>query len=358
MLAEAVGKLSKEEFLKMVAKLYDEGDDKVISRIADAAYDIRIEEIVEKIFKTKAPNAVAGAQDILSNKIKGLNISAFEKAELTQAILDGTAYDIIKLTKKSRLQPTSVDSCVNKSFKGASQILPWYVSWNASVSGARGKAATEIFMITAGKNGAVPDKGDAIVDGVKIESKSYAATFGSEYSISGKQGSMFPITKAFDKRAIAFLKKNGATMKQSTNVVFGSATSSGKKSVESEMRPSMERFIKALLDAGTTHAEIEKFLILTTNAVFGARGLSLQMFAGDKFLIENFLAVWHACAFSAYKKEEGFDIMSIFNRKLLQVITFNTAADILKVAPRMSHKSFSHIKGFGQNDSIGGFEYK
>lgn len=358
---EAVS-MSKAEFLTTMTAIYDSGDERLINKITELGTDLMIDDVVEEIFKVKLPKAEGGAKETLSRMIKQLNISADDKVKLAQGIMDGTAYDIPGLARKTWGTPGPISSCVNTTYPGAMELLPWYVEWKAKADkGTRGAASTEIFMISAGKNGRTPPKGDCMVDGVTIESKSDKNGFGGEFSISGKQSSYLEPTANFRELLKKQFEKAGIKIKDDSKHGLGDAKKSGALTGGggAALTTPMEATIGEFRKAGWNDAKIQKMLADCVNGSFpAAKGLSTNFIKGGKFDAHEFMILWNAAAFAEYKHEEGFKLMMMFNRKAMQCVTFMEPVDIIKLSPRIKPFNISYNVGIGQNKSIGGFALK
>lgn len=361
MLTEAAS-MSKADFMAAMQAIYDSGDERLVKKAVDLGSDIMVEDIINDLFAQKLPKAESGANEKLALEIQKLRIPGDQKVELANGMLDGTAFDILGLMKRARKKPTPVASCINSKFKPmvSKEFFEWFNEWKAMPdAGARGRASNEMFIIAVGKNGRTPPKGDCEVDGVFIESKSAAGGFGGEFSISGKQGSMFPVAEDFQRKLFSKLDSLSVDTKQlPADLPFGSGGSDKKKSMP-QFLAAINKSIEALMEGGMSVSEINKWWVDTTNAVFNNPGLSEKCVEGKgEINVQNFLALWNACAFQEYKLEEGFDLMVMFDRKAGQCITFYEGKDILALKSNLRTITFSMKKGFGQNNSIGGLEFK
>lgn len=354
--------VSKKEFLQTMKSVYDSGDERLINKITTLSFDLMIDDIVEEIFKQKLPKAEGGAKETLARKIKELSIGPDDKVELAKAILDGTAYDIIGLLNSSVQTPAAIASCVNGSVPGAISLLTWFVEWKAKANaGTRGAASTEIFLIAAGKNGKTPTKGDCLVDGVAIESKSDKDEISGEFSISGKQSSYAePVAKFRAHLGAAFIKHK-IEVQDEMKVGLGDEKKSGALSgpqgtaLQNSLQAAVDLFVKAKL----SDADINKIFVGACQAAFpAAKGVSFKVIKSKKIDAYDFMILWNACAFAEYKHEEGFDAMMMFNRKAGAVVSFKTPGDIIAAHGRIKILTLSYNTGIGQNKSIGGFKYK
>ena len=362
-LKEAVSTYTKDEFLDAMKSVYNSGDERLVRSIMELGTDIQINDVLRRVFQIKLPKAEGGAEDRLATEIKKLGITPEEKVKLAYAIEDGTAYDIIGLANRSTASAAAISSCVNTSVKGASEMLDWFVGWNAKAdAGTRGKAATEIFIIAAGKNGRTPAKGDCIVDGVTIESKSLGTGFGGEFSISGKQSSYVEPVGKFKAGLSNLFKQQGVVVTDENEYGLGSAKRSGTVTGTHGklLTASLQKTVDILMKEGKMKApQIDKaFQKLIVESFPAASGLSHSVMNGNNIDTHNFMVLWNAAAFAEYKDEEGFDLAMFFNRKAMQVITFKSAKDILAMADKLKPANISYNVGIGQNKSIGGFEIK
>lgn len=360
-ITEQVSSVDKKTFLRYMSIAYEKGDERLIKKYLDSATELQVSDLVSSTFKQKLPRAERGSSKTLMNKIMELGVSSKDKVQLAGAIQDGSAYDILKMLNKSVKSPVSISSCVNSSIAGAEELLPWYVGWVAKPdSGTRGKASTEIWLISAGKNGRTPDKGDAIVDGVAVESKSARDSFSSEFSISGKQSSFKEPTARFKSGISELYKKKKIKVDESQHGL-GSAKKSGAisgvsgKSLSTALNNTAEALSSAGMNARSINLEINR---LVNDAFPSARGISFNVMDGKGIDANKFMTLWNACAFAEYKSEEGFDIMSMFNRKSFSVVSFKTPKDILDSHDRLKHNTISYEVGIGQNKSLGGFGFK
>ena len=362
-LKEAVSTVTKTEFIDTMTQVYDSGDERLVRSIMELGSDIQIADVLKRVFATKLPKAESGAEERLASEIKKLGITPEQKLELAYAIESGAAYDIIGLMNKSVAKSAAISSCVNSSVKGASDLLNWLVGWNAKAdAGTRGKAATEIFIIACGKNGRTPDKGDCIVDGVTIESKSLGTGFGGEFSISGKQSSFVEPVNAFKSGLSNIFNSKKIKVANEEEYGLGSAKRSGVVTGThgAQLTASLQKTIDILMKEGKmTAKQIDSMFQKLINDSFpAASGLSLSVMSGKEINTQNFMVLWNAAAFAEYKSEEGFDVAMFFNRKAMQVISFKTPQDIIKMKDSIKPMNISYKVGIGQNKSIGGFEIK
>lgn len=359
-LQESVSTVKKDVFLRYMSKVYDKGDERLIKRYLDTAAVIQVEDIIKATFAEKLPKAESGADKTLTNKIVSLGLRGPDQVNLANAILSGSAYDIPSMLKAARKSPVKIDSFVG-SVAGAKELLPWYVDWRAKADAStRGTAASEIWLISAGKNGRTPSKGDAIVNGVAVESKSSNGGFDGEFSISGKQSSFKEPTAKFKSGLSAVFKKHKISVEES-EYGLGSARKSnslngkdGKSMIES-----LQRTVDVLVEAKVSLKSIDSILGgLVVDSFPSAKGLSFSVLNGNKIDAQAFMTLWNAAAFAEYKAEEGFDVMLMIDRKASLALTFYEPKDILDVSSRLKHKNISYEVGIGQNKSIGGFGFK
>jgi hypothetical protein len=121
----------------------------------------------------------------------------------------------------------------------------------------------------------------------------------------------------------------------------------------------MNNTFKALSDAGMSYSQIDKELVRMVNLSFPqAEKQSFSVVTKNGVDVSRFMTLWNACAFSEYKREEGFEYMVMFNRKQMQCVSFRTPKDILDSHEKLGHYNISYDVGIGQNKSIGGFDYK
>ena len=175
-----------------MSDLYDSGDEEVIDRTYSIMANMQVEQSIDELFDEKVPSASKEYAEVLANKIKNLKITPEEKIELVDGIRTGKAYQWSKLygTKGKVVKLASI---VNKQYKGAMELLPWFTAWKGRTKsgGHGGAASSEMFMILTGKNGAAPDKSDVLIDGVKIEVKSNHGGFGFEFTTKQYGGAAF-----------------------------------------------------------------------------------------------------------------------------------------------------------------------
>ena len=362
-LKEAVSTVTKTEFIDAMTSVYDSGDERLVRSIMELGTDIQIADVLKRVFATKLPKAESGAEERLAAEIKKLGISPEKKLELAYAIEDGSAFDIVGLMNKSVAKPAPISSCVNTSVAGAPDLLQWFVGWNAKAdAGTRGKAATEIFIIAAGKNGRTPDKGDCIVDGITIESKSLGTGFGGEFSISGKQSSFIEPVTSFKNGLANLFNSKKIKVANEEEYGLGGAKRSGVLTGThgKSLVTALQNTIDILKNEGKMSdkqidAALQKLIV---DAFPAASGLSLSVVSGGQIDAHNFMILWNAAAFAEYKFEEGFDVAMFFNRKAMSVITFKTPQDIIKMKDKIKPMNISYNVGIGQNKSIGGFEIK
>lgn len=363
-IVEAVSTLTRQEFLDAMTNVYDSGDERLVRKISELGIDIQIDEVCARVFKTKAPKADNGADQVLARKIKELGVSPPDKLALAYAIEDGSAYDIVGLVKGSNKGSKDINSCVNSSIKGASELLPWYSEWKAKPdASARGSASNEIWMITAGKNGKTPPKGDVIVDDVVIESKSSAkAEFGGEFSISGKQGSFAEHANLFKSGLSALFKSKRITVKDeneyglSNSKQKGVFTGSGGKAVAA----SLQRTIDILMRDGKMRSgDVDKAIQGLIKTSFGSAKTSpISVMDGNTINIQKFFQYWTACAFDEYKAEEGFDWMIMFARGANACRSFKSGQDILDLGNNFKSMVVTYSVGTGQNNSLADISFK
>lgn len=360
-LDEAVSTVKKDVFLRYMSIAYDSGDERLIKHYLDSASNFKVKDVIRRNFAEKLPRAERGAEETLVQKISSLGLKGPEKVRLAEAIADGSAYDILGLIKGSIKKPKDISSCVNTSVAGAAELLPWYVAWNAKPdAGTRGKAATEIWIISAGKNGRTPNKGDAIVDGVVVESKSLGSGFASEFSISGKQSSFKPHVEIFkselsklyaEKKISVDEDKHGLGRAKKSNRMTGRGRAA--------LSDPLNNTYKALASVGMSARQIDTEIVRIVNASFPqAANQSFSVVSNGTIDPSRFMSLWNACAFAEYKREEGFEYMAMFNRSEMKCVSFKTPKDILDSHENLGHYNISYDVGIGQNKSIGGFDFK
>lgn len=361
-LSEAIKDMNRQQFIEFAGKLFDEGDERVLNKVLDLGADLKVDDIIAETFATKLPKAENGADEKLANEIKKLSIAGEAKVKLAEGMRDGKAYDILGLVKRARKSETAISSCVNSSYSGAMDLLPWLVEWKAKPdAGTRGVASTEIFMISCGKNGTTPPKGDCMVDGVVIESKSSKSGYGGEFSISGQQHSFRPRVETFKANLSQVFAKKGIQLDDHNKYGLGSGASgaisgAGGKS----MTTALNETIKVLRKAGMKDATIDKTFqkLINDSFSYAKSNLSLSVMNGGEIDLHSFLTLWNAVAYDEYKSEEGFQWAIFFNRSSGNCVSFKEPQDIIDFKDRLKLVSISYAKGIGQNQSIGGFSIK
>ena len=360
-LDEQVSSINEKDFLRLMRDVYNSGDERLVRNILELGGNLQVEDVAKRIFQEKLPKAEKGAEQTLVRKIVGLGISQEEKVKLINGIESGEAYDIKKMLKSAHKTPYELSSMVSGSFKGADELLPWFVDWTAKPdAGTRGKASTEIFIIAAGKNGKTPPKGDCMVDGITIESKSTKGAFATEYSISGKQSSFKePVQKFQAELSKMFTSYSIKVPKDTSKLGLGSGKKSATLNATTSQKHSgpLQNTVKLFSDSGMRDAQIETVLTKCIKAGFPlAKSVKKLSFMNKGQIdLRKFYVLWNAYAFEEYKAEEGFDVMAVFNRKKGQVITFYKGSDLIDVEARIRPGLITYAVGAGQNKSIGGF---
>ena len=362
-LKEAVSSVTRDEFLDAMKSVYDSGDERLVRRITELGADIQIDEVCARIFKIKAPKADAGSDATLANKIKQLGITSQEKVELVYAIEAGTAYDIMGLAKSARSAPVDIKTCVNSKIAGATELLPWYSEWKAKPdSSARGSASNEIWMITAGKDGKTPAKGDVQLGTKFIESKSSAKkTFEGEFSISGKQNSYIEPTGKFKAGLAALFKQKKITMDNEDNYGLSGSKTKGMISgnASKPVATALQKTIDALMKEGKMKANAVDSALqkLIKDSFPNANTTTSSVMNGNSIDIKKFYLNWVACAFDEYAAEEGFDLMMMFSRGSDRVKSFYSGADVMKLGDNFKCMIVTYNRGAGQNNSLADLHY-
>ena len=348
--------LSREDFITAMSQLYDMGDQEAINRAATMMADIGVEREVERIFSEKAPKAASVSKDRLAIAIKKLKIDADDKVKLANGIYTGDAFDFSKVLNTSG-KVVSMRSIVNSSYPGAADLLPQLVSWDDSPdSSKRGKGKTELFMIIAGKNGRTPTKGDALVDGVAVEIKSYKGSLSYEYTVSGKQNNGVPLRDAWIDEAKALYRKRGLMKKWYKGTPFGLGGGTGKNF--KSMHQVMSAFCMELQNHEKNPMpwnQINAWIVKTTHKVMGVSGTKYSTMVWDsdgKLDVHNFLRMWASCGLDYYKQEEGFDKLIMINWKSLDCIVVNSGKDMMKLGNRLNPLAISNNGMPGQNGSV------
>lgn len=353
--------MSRAEFTKAMQALYDTGDDEAIERAASMMVDIRVEREIEKLFADKAPNASPQASEKLALEIKRLKIPPEAKPKLVEGIYNGEAYQIHKgLTKKG---PVKLQSLVNSAYPGAKELLPWFVRWDASVDKSkRGIASSEIWMVLAGKNGKTPTKGDAVVDGKAVEVKSYKKGFNFEYTVSGQQHNGVPIRDNFVKQAEALFKQKNLYRKYWVNIEkeqgwvmpLGTSRTKGVGLNHAHMTGPMNSFCFYLTKhGGMSVKQVDtKIKQMVNSSMKTSVKMTAPIWDGKKFNRYNFLKLWASCGFDYYKKEEGFDMLSMIDKDSLEMLTIRNGQEMLSYGDKLKPAGIAMNGMPGQNSSV------
>lgn len=354
-------KVNRSDFLNAMEKLYDGGDPEVIERAFSIGADMQVEKIVDEMFDKKAPMSAKQNREKLGLEIKKLKIEPDAKVNLAQGIRDGTAYDVEKMI--SAKGAFALNKMVNKSFDGAEQLLKWFIAWDASPdSGKRGKASTELFMILAGKNGKTPNKGDAIVNGIAVEIKSYQSSFSYEYTVNGEQNNIARVRDPWIEDAKRLYQKKGISQKWDNKALpFGFASGRAPGKATNNLKAAMATFCNYLQrDGKMSWQEINAWIVKTTHKhmkVPGTKHATL-CWNGKKFNADEFLRMWASCGLDYYIREEGFDRFCMVNKQKMQSITLKSGADMFKLGKKLQPAAISNNMGPGQNSSVSAGDVK
>mgnify|MGYP001113288690 CR=1 FL=1 len=362
-LKEAVSTVTRDEFLDAMKSVYDSGDERLVRRITELGADIQIDEVIARVFKNKAPKADPGSDATLANKIKALGITPSEKVELAYAIEDGSAYDMFKMMNGSVGASKPISSCLT-GVKGADDLLEWYVAWRAKTdSSALAAGASEVWIITAGKGGTTPAKGDAQLGNIKVEVKSDKGKgFSGEFSVQGKQNTFeIPVGLFRSELAKLFAKKK-ITVKDDGEYGLGSRKGKGKisgavgKSVEAALNKTIDILMKeGKMKATAIDAEFQKMIKASFPV---AKNKTISVMDKDRINVKKFFHLWTACAFEEYADREEFEYCVMFDRSSKLVRTFKSGNDILALGDNFNCSALTYSSGAGQNSSLAQFSFK
>ena len=363
--------ISRDEFMGAMSNLWKDGDEAVIDRTYNLMSEMQVEQMVAELFEKKAPSAQSSAPGQLVQWINQLSVPAEDKVELVKGMMDGSAFTLSKAIQKKGL----VDLETHAKTPAAKALLRNLVAWKARPSSkALGAAAAELFFIIAGKNGAVPAKGDAIVDGKNVEIKAYAKTYSWEFTVSGGQNNGVPIRDAFAAAAEKLYKSKGTDFYKKYWTDYEKTPAIGKMPLgltrtkntggnSMHLTAPMNSFCVNLQKHGKMNAtQINKWIIDTNRKIMSSRAKSVKIWDGKKFDRFAFLAHWNACAFDYYKKEEGFDKVSIINVKELKMVTYDTGNEMLADWKRLGSKftvaaiAMNGMPGRNGSVSVGGMK--
>jgi len=403
--------ISKSDFINAMGDLYDAGDEEAITRASQIVFSLQIEKEVAETFEEKCPTAAKGAREKLALEIQKLKISGPDKVKLAKGIRNGEAYDIEKLFASDGVSDLS--SIVNSSYVGAKELLKWFVDWNESPNSGRGKASTEIFFILAGKNGRPPSKGDAIVNGVKIELKSNAGSYDYEFTVTGGSGrggqangeaprdewidqarslyrkykimeKWYPGTpfgfaspgtfkgSSEDKALIAkynklFKKGDKVGSRKVMDTLNRNIKNSKDKQNLGDIQPgkdarhlsaTMTAFCAELQLAGMAPVAINSWIVKTTHKVLKSSGHSTNCWNGKKFDAKKFLCFWASCALDYYRKTDGWDKLCIIHRGKGKCLTLSSGKSMSKLESSHIPSSISNKGMPGQNGSVAKGNFK
>ena len=357
--------MSKDEFVKAMIQLYDMGNQEAIERASNMMADIEVERLVNQIFDEKAPNAAEASREKVMLEIKKLKIAGDEKVELAKGILSGDAYDIAGAVRKKGV--VKLQSIVDKKYKGAMELLPWFVKWDASPgAGNRGKASSELFFIIASKNGRTPTKGDAIVDGINVELKSYnSAKYNFEFTVSGKQHYGDVIRDAWAAEAEKMYKSKGKAFHKKYWVEYEKnpaikempfGVSRGKKAGANYLQltaPMNALCFNLQTNGGMSTAQVNKWVNSTTKKVFKSRSIpDLPIWDGKKFHRTLFMQHWTACAFDHYKSIDKWNVITSIAKNSMTMISLTDGKQLIALGDAVKPYGISMNSMPGQNSSI------